>query len=61
MKEKIKKIAKEVLYIETLEVRNSDSLDFYDLSVNSVRKALEMAYKAGQIDVIRNVKRIRRK
>ena len=40
-------IAKEYLRIETLETRRSDSLDFHDVSVWSVRAALEAAYKAG--------------
>ena len=40
-------IAKEHLFIETLETRRSDSLDFHDVSVWGVRAALEAAYKAG--------------
>jgi hypothetical protein len=47
MKKIISKIAKEVLNLETLEVRYSDSLDFHDLSVQAIKKALEKAYKAG--------------
>jgi hypothetical protein len=42
------KIANEHLNIETLEARNSDSLDFHDVSVWSVKDALEAAYLAGQ-------------
>jgi hypothetical protein len=43
------KIANEHLNIETLEARNSDSLDFYDgVSALSVKDALEAAYLAGQ-------------
>lgn len=41
------KIANEHLSIETLEARNSDSLDFYDVSVWSVKDVLEAAYLAG--------------
>lgn len=37
-----------VLGIETLETRNSDSLDFHDLAVWTVRAALDAAYAAGQ-------------
>ena len=33
--------------IETLEVRNSDSLDFHDVSVGCLRRALEDAFIAG--------------
>ena len=40
-------IAKEHLFIKTLETRRSDSLDFHDVSVWRVRAALEAAYKAG--------------
>ena len=35
------------LGIETLERRQSDSLDFYDLAVWSVREALSEAFIAG--------------
>ncbi len=42
------KIAKEVLNLETLETRNSDCLDFYDMAVWDIRKALEAAYNAGR-------------
>jgi len=41
-------IAKKTLNISTLETRNRDSLDFYDVSVWSVRDALETAYLAGR-------------
>jgi len=40
-------IAEKHLFIETLETRNSDSLDFHDVAVWSVRDALEAAFKAG--------------
>lgn len=40
-------IAKQALHIPTLETRNSDSLDFYHVSVWSVKDALEAAYRAG--------------
>lgn len=41
-------IAKQHLNIETLATRNSDSLDFYDVSVWGIKAALEAAFKAGQ-------------
>ncbi|MDO5757544.1 MAG: hypothetical protein Q4P24_08515 [Rhodobacterales bacterium] len=34
--------------IETLETRKSDSLDFHDVAVWSIRAALEEAFAAGQ-------------
>lgn len=40
-------IAKSNLSIETLAVQNSDSLDFHDVFVGSIKKALEEAYQAG--------------
>lgn len=44
----IARIAKSVLNIDTLTVRNSDSADFHDLHVRSVQQALTEAYAAGQ-------------
>jgi hypothetical protein len=40
-------IAEKHLFIETLETRNSDRLDFHDVAVWSVRDALEATFKAG--------------
>ncbi len=40
-------IAQKTLGIETLQVRKSDSLDFHDLGVWSIKDALELAYKTG--------------
>jgi len=40
-------IAKATLRIDTLETRKSDSLDFHDVAVWSVKAALEAAYRAG--------------
>ena len=51
MNKKLEKIAKEVLFLETLETRNSDHLDFSDLAVWCIKDALEQAYKAGQKSV----------
>jgi len=44
----IEKIAREILDLETLETRNIDSLDFHDLAVWEIRKALKAAFTAGQ-------------
>ena len=40
-------IALDHLFIETLETRNSDRLDFHDVSVWAVQSALMPAYQAG--------------
>ena len=40
-------IALDHLFIETLVTRNSDSLDFHDVSVWGVKSALMAAYQAG--------------
>lgn len=44
----LEQIAKEELGIDTLEEQKSDSLDFHEVSVWSLKSALERAYKAGQ-------------
>ena len=41
-------IAKDELHLETLETRKSDSLDFHDCAVWSIKAALEAAYEVGQ-------------
>ena len=41
-------IALDHLFIETLETRNADHLDFHDVSVWGVRGALAAAYAAGR-------------
>ena len=41
------RIALDHLFIETLETRNSDRLDFHDVSVWAVQSALMAAYQAG--------------
>jgi len=48
MQNTILEIAKQTLGMETLETRKFDSLDFYELSVWQIRKALEEAFKAGK-------------
>lgn len=40
-------IARDVLGIETLETRKADSLDFHEVAVWEVRKALVAAYQRG--------------
>ena len=46
--ETITEIAKEVLGMQTLEPQRRDRLDFHDLSVSSIKAALEKAYEAGR-------------
>ena len=41
-------IALDHLFIETSSTRNSDSLDFHEVSVWGVKSALMAAYEAGQ-------------
>ena len=41
-------IAAEALNIPTLETRRSDSLDFHEVAVWSLREALDQAYEAGR-------------
>ncbi len=47
-------IATDLLFIETLETRNSDRLDFHDVSVWAVKAALRAAFEAGQQSHITN-------
>jgi hypothetical protein len=48
MRNVLKRIAKKYLRLDTLDRRNSDSLDFHDLAVWQIRIALEAAYRAGK-------------
>jgi hypothetical protein len=47
MKADLAQIALEQAGINALEVRNSDNLDFHDLSVTTIAKMLEEAYRKG--------------
>jgi len=47
MKADLERIAREILSVQTLETRNSDSLDFSEQAVWTLRRALEAAYEAG--------------
>ena len=46
--ELLAEIAKKHLNLETLETRNSDSLDFHDVAVWAIKDALQEAYEAGK-------------
>jgi len=48
----ISKIASQVLSIETLHTRDSDSLDFHDVPVWYIKEALLVAYNAGRNSLI---------
>ena len=41
-------IARRTMDIPTLDARNSDRLDFHEVSVWEILKALRLAYRAGQ-------------
>jgi hypothetical protein len=43
----LESIALDHLFIETLQTRHRDSLDFHDVSVWGVKSALQAAYEAG--------------
>jgi len=45
--EMLTKIANDILDIETLDSKNSDSEDFHELSVWRIKAALEKAFAAG--------------
>ena len=53
-------IAREHLNIPSLETRNSDSLDFHDVSVCGVKNALSHAYQAGVNASAENARLIRK-
>lgn len=44
----LEEIARNILSIEILKTRNSDCLDFHEVSVWSLRDALRLAYEAGK-------------
>ncbi len=46
--EAIAGIAAQILGIDTLDTRHSDALDFHELSVGWLRRALQAAYQAGR-------------
>ncbi len=47
LKKLLDQIAKEHLFIQTLQTQSSDRLDFHDVAVWSIKSALEAAYAAG--------------
>lgn len=45
---RLTQIAKQVLKVPTLAYRNSDTLDFHEVSVGEIKLALRAAYEAGR-------------
>ncbi len=43
----LERLAKEHLFIDTLQTQHSDRLDFHDVSVWGIKAALQAAYEAG--------------
>jgi hypothetical protein len=59
--EQILQIVKNNFYgIDTIETRNSDSLDFHDTAIWCIRSAIENAYKIGYQQAIEDKKRKRK-
>lgn len=48
----LERIARDELGVATLQTRNSDSLDFHDLSVWQIRTALCRAYHEGRTSAL---------
>ena len=49
--ENLTEIARRYFRVKTLEYRNSDSLDFHDISVGQMSDALKAAYEQGAADM----------
>jgi hypothetical protein len=45
-------IARQHLHIDALKQRNRDHLDFHDVGVVGVQRALDAAYRAGQAELL---------
>lgn len=48
MNQTVAEIAARILGVETLATQNSDALDFHELAVWNIQRALEAAYEAGR-------------
>jgi hypothetical protein len=48
LSDQLEAIARKHLWIETLETRHSDRLDFHEVGVASLKNALQAAFEAGQ-------------
>ena len=47
MNDAIANIAKHILNVKSFEIQNSDRLDFHEIYVGNIKKALEAAFRAG--------------
>lgn len=47
VEQKMEEIAKKYFYVKTLKTRNMDELDFYNIPIWNIKKALEDAYHFG--------------
>lgn len=48
--ENLEKLVKKYTYAETIETRNRDCLDFYDMHIGNIVAMVEAAYKMGKND-----------
>jgi hypothetical protein len=48
MNDILERIAQQILDIDTLKIQGSDSLDFHEVNVLSIREALSQAFLEGQ-------------
>ena len=53
--QQLQTIATDHLFIETLETQHSDRLDFHDVSVWTVKAALQAAFEAGHQSRLTNL------
>lgn len=49
-KEQLEKLVKKYTYAGTIETRNRDSLDFYDMHIANIVEMVNEAYEAGKRD-----------
>lgn len=48
-KEQLEKLVKTYTYAETIETRDRDSLDFYDIHIANIIAMVDEAYEMGKI------------
>lgn len=56
----VERVAREHLWVRTLEKRGSDELDFYELPVWRLGHALKAAFEAGQASGVDGISRLQR-
>jgi hypothetical protein len=52
----LEKIALDHLFVDTLQTRHSDRLDFHEVSVWGIQSALQAAFEAGQQSIASGAK-----